>query len=189
MKQSSRTVRSSLAGVMAAAVLGLTPIAFAPDALAQTRERPSPEARAEKRQARMEQMVRERLSPKLGLDQKQEDALLRAFDENAKERMQAMAAVKAERQALATLLEKGASERELAAQLSRLQAAQENLPRPGALLEKTEAFLTVEQQAKLALVAPEGKAFKHGRKGKMGKMGKMGRGGAEMRGLEKPGAR
>lgn len=187
--RTSRTFRSSLAGLVAAAVLGITPIAFAPEAFAQEKTRLSPEERAEKRAARLEKKVRERLSPKLGLDASQEDQLLRALQDTARERREAMSAVKAERKALAALVEKGASERELSAQLSRLEAAQEKLPKRGALLERTGRFLSVEQQAKLALAEKGGKHGKMFKKGKKGKLFKKGKKGAYERGLDKAGAR
>lgn len=169
MKQLSRTVRSSFAGLVAAAVVGVAPGAFA-----QEKERPSVEERAEKRQARMERMVRERMAPKLGLDQAQEERLLGALQEVALERKAAMRAVKAEREALAALVERGASDAELSAQLERLEAASDKVPKRGALLDKTATFLTAEQQAKLALAAPDGKHGKHGMKGMKGKKGKRG---------------
>lgn len=166
MKHLSRTISSSLAGVVAAAVLAVSPAALA-QGDASEKQRLTPEAKLEKKLARMERMVRERLSPRLGLDDAQEEQLVRAFQESAQERKQAMMAVKAERKALKELVERGAPEAELDAQLKRLEAAGESVPKRGALLDKTAGFLTAEQQAKLALVGP-----KHGKHGKYGKHGK-----------------
>lgn len=132
----------------------------------------------ERKLAHMERMVRERLSPRLELDGATEDELVRLFQESARERHTARQAAKKERDALQALVDKSAPEPELSAQLQRVYAAMEKVPSRGALLDKTAAVLSTEQQAKLVLSGPQ---RGHGERGMHGKRGKAGKGG--MRGV------
>lgn len=165
--------RRSPSLVLVALVGGL--VASSAQARPRGKDGPDP-ARVEERQQQMEKGVRERLAPELGLDQAQTDRLVETFREAGQARRAAHEALRKEHQALQALVERGASDQELQAQLDRVEAAQKKLPERGSLLDETRRFLTTQQQAKLAVLLPRVmKEGKHHRRGKRERRG--GRGG------------
>lgn len=121
------------------------------------------DAHRQERLEKMEQRIREDIAPALELDQGQTDALVALAREQFHERHAAKVLLRAEREALKVFLREDRSEAEIAAQLDRLLRAQEAMPTRGALIEESARFLTVEQQARLALMLPELKGDHHGK--------------------------
>lgn len=136
-----------LAALVSASFLALG-LVVAP--AAQARPQADPAQMSEK----IDRRVNERLAPALGLD----DATARQFadvlKQDAQRRYEVMQNVRAERQALRALVERGASDAELSAQLQRLDAAKAAMPDRTATREKLRSLLTPQQQAKLELMGP-----------------------------------
>lgn len=179
----STTTRSSRRALTLGVAL-LCSTALAVPALA----RKSDEDRAAhfaKRQAKMEAAIKERLAPKLELDEGQTARLIETLKEVGAERRAAHQKVRAESKKLKALIDAGANDGQLSEQMARLQTAKENKPRRGALLDETARFLTVQQQAKLTLILPKMmKHAKHRRMGKRGQAGERGERGEGARGFE-----
>lgn len=114
----------------------------------------------EQRMARIEQGVRERLAPKLGLDERTTERLVEITRVQMAKRQAAMETVRKERRALRDLLDNKAPDAAIETQLRKLEDAQAAMPTPGAVLTETRRILTPKQQAELALLLP-----KIGRKG------------------------
>jgi phage gp16-like protein len=108
-----------------------------------------------KRQAKMEAVIKERLAPRLELDDDQTERLLETLRQVGDQRRAARQNVHAESKKLKALLDEGANDGQLSEQMARLRAAREAMPPKGALLDDTARFLTVEQQAKLTLMLPK----------------------------------
>lgn len=111
---------------------------------------------------RMREHAKKRLES-LGLDERSTARLQEVMTAARDKATTARAAVKAERDTLRTLVESGAGEAALEAQLRKLQDAQAAMPSRGAFLDETRSFLTAEQQARLVLAFSE-RGGKHRRR-------------------------
>ena len=131
----------------------------------------------EQRRAKIQQVVETKLAPRLELDDRQAAQLVEVMERVATERRQARQLMRAEHKTLKKLVEAGASEEALIAQMQAVQAARESAHQTPRMLDDTARFLSVEQQAKLTLMRP--KMMKHGKRhghhGKRGKRGKHGK--------------
>lgn len=118
----------------------------------------SPEERA----ARIERRVKEKLAPKLGLDEATAAKLADVFRRTARLRHEAMQRVRTERKALKALVERRATSQEIDVQLDRLAAAAAQMPPKRAMFEQARTVLTAEQAAKLVLLRGERRYGRHG---------------------------
>lgn len=118
----------------------------------------SPEERAqrfEKKKQRVEEMVRDKLAPKLGTDEATTNRLVGIFQAQMEARKAAHQKMRAERKKLAQLVEEGAGAAALDTQLARMAELREGMPKRGALLDETARILTPQQQAVLVLEGPK----------------------------------
>jgi Spy/CpxP family protein refolding chaperone len=106
-----------------------------------------------KRLERVEKMVRNKLAPKLEVDEATTDELVTIFQAELAQKHTAHQAVRTEMKKLKELVDEGAGSAALDAQLARVDAARDGMPTPGAALDQTAKILTSEQQAKLVLGA------------------------------------
>jgi hypothetical protein len=143
-------------------------------------------ARREKIRRKMQTFVVVELSSALDLDEKRALKLADAVREMGKEREAAHKGLRKEMMALRTLVEEGAGDRKLKAQLAQVKSARKKAQSmDDRLFEKTASFLSVKEQAQLTLAMPE--VMKQMRR-MAGKAGRGKRGGEGRRGPRNEGS-
>lgn len=140
-----------LAALVSASFLALG-LAVGP--AAQARPYAEPDQMGEQIDQKIDRRVKERIAPALGLDEATARKFADVLKQDAQRRFEAMKNVRAERQTLRALVDRGASDAELTAQLHRIDAAKSAVPDRTATRERLRSLLTPQQQAKLELMGP-----------------------------------